>query len=307
MLVAQDEGLKFFSELYLNDRGSAPHWTDPKRLLNTIDMAIRVVRLLASIHNLSIVHGSLRPTTLSLSLFSEPHIHDFSCAFRAGPDGDANPIRERGMSEESLPFLAPECSGRVGRSADYRSDYYSLGAVLYQVFAGRVPFADSSSDPLEIIHAHIAKRPPLATTIDPSIPVPLSRILAKLLEKAPEARYQTSQGLIVDLEKVAALVRAQSRGPSHLGPVDDDDFIVGSVDEAAHFRLPPASKLFGRQPSVDALLACYRRVETLRTSEVLVIKGSSGIGKTSLIETVRKPVVKAGGFYTGVKFGERGP
>ena len=259
MLVAQDEGNRFFSEIYVNDRGPPPHWTDPKRLLSTIDMAVRLVRLLASIHNLHIVHGSLRPTTLSISVFSEPHIHDFSCAFRAGPDGDANPIRERGMSEESLPFLAPECSGRVGRAADYRSDYYSLGAVLYQVFAGRVPFADTSSDPLEIIHAHIAKRPPFASTIDESIPVPLSRVLAKLLEKAPEARYQTSQGLIVDLDKVAALVRAQSRAQSHLGPVDDVDFVVGSVDEAAHFRLPPASKLFGREHSVDALLACYRR------------------------------------------------
>lgn len=219
--------------------------------------------------------------------------------------------------------MAPECSGRIGRHADYRSDYYGLGAVLFQILTGRVPFADCGPDPLEIIHAHITKRPPLASTLDESIPLPLAKVVAKLLEKAPEARYQTSQGLIVDLEKITAMIRGTSWSPSHLGPIDDDAFIVGSVDKAAYFRLPPASRLFGREASVhvcfysqslfrvkvkclslpQALLACYRRVETDHTSEVVVVTGVSGIGKTSLVETVRKPVVQAKGFFTSVKFG----
>ncbi|KAK4703939.1 hypothetical protein P7C70_g2274, partial [Phenoliferia sp. Uapishka_3] len=306
MLIAQDEGNSFFHEIYLTDRSPSPYWT-PTTLLNTIDLTIRLVRLLASIHNLYIVHGSLRPTTLSVSVFGEPHIHDFSCAFRttgADATGSATgtaPIRERGMSEESLPYLAPECSGRIGRGADYRSDYYSLGASLFHVFTGQVPFAEAT-DPLDIIHAHIAKRPPLASDLDESIPIPLASVIAKLLEKAPDARYQTSQGLIVDLETIAALVRTKSRGPSHLGPVDDAAFVVGSVDEAAHFRLPPSTKLFGRDESVEQLFACYRRVETLHTSEVVIVKGLSGIGKTSLVETVRKPVINARGFFTSVKF-----
>ncbi|KAM0752526.1 hypothetical protein T439DRAFT_379572 [Meredithblackwellia eburnea MCA 4105] len=322
MMIAADDNLKLLHEIYLKDRSPAPFWSDTPNLLRTIDLAIKLIRLLASIHNLNIVHGALRPTTISQDVFSEPHIHDFSCAFRAGPDGDSNPIRERGLSEESLHYLSPECTGRVGRGADYRSDYYSLGALLYEVFTGRTPFADSHADPMEVIHAHIAKRPPLASTIDSSVPVPLAEVFAKLLEKSPEARYQTSQGLIVDLERIASLIRQSSSASSsssvpgdssskpsphdHLGPIDPAlaaaNFVVGSVDEAAHFRLPPRERLFGREQSVKDLLACYRRVETLQKPEVVVVQGLSGIGKTSLVEMVRKPVIHAKGFFTGVKF-----
>lgn len=263
--------------------------------------------MISALHNVSVVQGAIRPATVSSSVFNEVHIHDFSCAFRIGPDGASNPIRERGMlNEAAMPYLAPECTGRVGKSPDWRSDYYSLGASFYEIFTGKTPFADAK-DPLDLIHAHIAKRPAPANTLDSSIPEPLNAVIAKLLEKAPEDRYQTSQGLIVDLERISDLVRKRlSKTRSRLGPENDEDsgFIVGSIDEAGHFRLPPASKLYGRTDSMELLLASYEKVEMTNKLEVVVVSGPSGIGKSCLVETLRKPVVGARGFYAHVKFGK---
>lgn len=326
MMVVANEDLRLWSEVYdLRHRPPPPYWHDPHGLVRVIDDAIKVVRLIASIHKVGVVHGSIRPSTISLSTANEVHLHDFSCAFLfhgATTEAEAQPIRERGMNEEGLPYLAPECSGRVGTSADYRSDYYSLGATLFEVLTGRVPFAEAH-DPLEIVHAHIAKRPAHMSTIDPSIPVPLSLIVAKLLEKSPDARYQTNEGLIVDLESARTLIATSiaasnssgsksssgdvfspmSLSPSHRGSIGAD-FVPGSLDEAAYFRLPPASKLFGRDDSMRALRDSFDRVQSSNKPGVVVVKGGSGIGKTSLIETLRAPAVQARGHFTTVKFGE---
>ncbi|GAA5904910.1 hypothetical protein JCM5296_006141 [Sporobolomyces johnsonii] len=326
MMVAAWEDLRTWAETYsLRDRPPPPYWTDPQDLVRVIDNVVRLVRLIASIHKLNIVHNSIRPTTISNTLFSEVHLHDFSCAFSTGgADGETSPIRERGMKEESLPYLAPECSGRVGKSADYRSDYYAIGATIFEIFTGHVPFADAI-DPLEIVHAHIAKRPPLMNALDPSIPPSLALIVAKLLEKSPDTRYQTAQGLIVDLERVKELIlplgSPSSRSVSSMDvmvstldggvdgvpdcsplPTPRSDFVVGSVDEAAYFRLPPASKLFGREESMRALRESFERVKRSNRPAVVIVKGHSGIGKTVLVETLRAPAVQSHGHFTSVKF-----
>ncbi|GAA6026797.1 hypothetical protein JCM8097_005869 [Rhodosporidiobolus ruineniae] len=346
MIIIANDDLQLWAELYTRARSPPPFWTDPFALIRIIDNSIRLVRLVASIHAVGVVHNSIRPTTISTSLFNEIHLHDFSCAFHlqgAATDvTDSGPLRERGMKEESLPYLAPECSGRVGKQADYRSDYYSIGATLFEIFTGQVPFADAL-DPLEIVHAHIAKRPPLMSSIDPSVPHALSLIVAKLLEKSPDARYQTSQGLIVDLERARELIptattptahtfpgssslpsgdgrRASTAsgasspsttvapslagtvGSTQLGLVGIDDFVVGSIDEAAYFRLPPASQLFGRDDSVAKLRESFEKVKSSNKPSLAVVKGHSGIGKTSLIETLRSPAVQSRGHFTSVKF-----
>lgn len=350
MMVVHDEGLRTLHEIFLSkERNPPPRWTEASELLHALDHAIKLVRIVGQIHDLHIVHGSLRPATISVSIFNEVHVHDFSCAFRAGPEGDSAPIRERGMKEESLPYLAPECSGRVGKTADYRSDFYSIGATLFEVFTGHVPFVDAV-DPLEIIHAHVVRRPPSMTSIDPSIPDELAQIVTKLLEKSPDQRYQTSRGLLVDLEKVCELVRRRRSGSSagaaagsavnaasshgndrhhdvglgfgmldavtrkHRGrspgvhdtaaSASADSFVVGSIDEAAYFRLPPADKMYGRDKNVAALLECHERVRTTNVTQVVVVKGLSGIGKTTLVERLKSPALKSRGYYTVVKFGE---
>ncbi|GAA5947465.1 hypothetical protein JCM3765_001690 [Sporobolomyces pararoseus] len=329
MLVVALEEVKTWTELFkLRDRGPTPFWSNSQDLVRAIDYAIRLVNLVASIHKQNYVHNSIRPSTVSTSMFAEVYLHDFSCSFATGgPEGDSSPIRERGMKEESLPYLAPECSGRVGKSADYRSDYYSIGATLFEIFTGQTPFPQSP-DPLEIIHAHITKRPPLIDSLDRSIPHGLALIVAKLLEKSQDARYQTAQGLAFDLEQVKEAISAVNAGSSpgwafaaspssdatlepHQSPVlpfnstssaASSDFAIGAIDDSANFKLPPSSKLFGREESVRKLRDSFERVKRSNKPAVVVVKGHSGIGKTSLVETLRAPTVQSQGHFTNVKF-----
>ena len=106
LVVALDE-VKTWTELFkLRERGPPPFWSNAHELVRAIDWAIRLVNLVASIHKQTYVHNSIRPSTVSTSMFSEVYLHDFSCAFSTGgSEGASAPIRERGMKEESLPYL----------------------------------------------------------------------------------------------------------------------------------------------------------------------------------------------------------
>jgi len=202
-----------------------------------------------------------------------------------------------------------------------------MGATFFEVFTGQTPFPQST-DPLEIVHAHITKRPPLMDSIDRSLPHGLALIVAKLLEKSPDARYQTAQGLIFDLEQVKESISVPTPGsplswplspitsttptpnfpPASPGffpfnaPPFASDFAIGAIDESANFRLPPASTLFGREESVRSLRESYERVKSSNKPGVVIVKGHSGIGKTSLVETLRAPTLLNRGHFTNVKF-----
>src|SRR6185437_2169427 len=108
----------------------------------------------------------------------------------------------------TLAYLAPEQTGRTGRSVDQRADLYALGATLYDLATGAPPFG--SGDPLRLVHAHLARVPEPPARLNPAVPVPLSAIILHLLEKEPDRRYQSAEGLVSDLER---LRRAQT-GPA---------------------------------------------------------------------------------------------
>src|SRR5262249_52013062 len=105
------------------------------------------------------------------------------------------------VSGGTLPYLSPEQTGRTNRLLDYRTDFYSLGVTFYQLLCGRLPF--EVKDIPQLIHYHIAKQPIPLHVRKGSIPLPLSEIVMKLLSKNAEDRYQSAQGIFVDLKKCA--------------------------------------------------------------------------------------------------------
>lgn len=136
-LIIEDDGFQTLGERYLSMPRvfGQPHWSNVDELVEAIAMAIKIVQRLAQIHALSIVHNSLNPTIISISRTAEIHIHDFSLALYAARHSDVAPGRERGMSNESLHYLAPEATRRIANpQADYRSDYYSLGTLFDALF-----------------------------------------------------------------------------------------------------------------------------------------------------------------------------
>ncbi len=180
--------------------------------------------------------------------------------------------------------MSPEQTGRMNRPVDFRTDFYSLGATLFELFTRQRPF--TSADPLELIHCHIAKLPPAPCSINPDIPPVLGQIILKLLEKDAENRYQSAQGIERDLDEVLRQYR-------DAGTVKD--FALARQDRSTRFLIP--SKLYGRSLHVARLMGAFERV--CNGQMVLsLVSGYSGVGKSSLVQELYRPLAARGRYIT---------
>lgn len=197
------------------------------------------------------------------------------------PDNPALPNRHA----LQLPYTAPEQTGRLNCPVDHRSDLYSLGTVLYAMITGRPPFA--FEDPTEIIHAHLARNPTPPTRIWIDIPEQLSGMIMKLMEKTPAARYQSTYGLLADINQC----KKQYGETGTILP-----FALGSEDVPETVHIAP--KLFGREHELAQMMDVFERVRN-SGAEMILLNGDAGIGKTRLVQEMNRHVAKAGG-YVGV-------
>jgi len=210
--------------------------------------------------------------------------------------GDASHAGDRSataqtMSVGRLPYVAPELTGRMSRSADFRSDFYSLGVLLYELLVGAPPFR--SADALELIHSHVARLPTPPADIDAKVPKPVSDIVQKLLAKTPEERYQSASALREDLEMCAR----QWAAHGNIAP-----FPLARRDLGDHFAI--SRKLYGRETEVAKLVAAFERACRPHAGPLplLLVAGYSGIGKTSLVEELYRPIVRSRGYFISGKF-----
>jgi signal transduction histidine kinase/serine/threonine protein kinase len=173
----------------------------PLEVGHVLPIALQLATTLEQIHQQQIVHRDLKPANILYNAATQQvKIADFGSAARLGSDNllpnDPQQI------EGTFDYMAPEQTGRLNRSLDYRADFYALGVTLYEVLSGRLPF--QASDPLELMHAHIARQPVPLLEHNPQIPAALAAIVARLMAKAPEERYQSASGLRADLERCLA-------------------------------------------------------------------------------------------------------
>ncbi len=277
-LVLEDLGARTLTAL---SRESAPPlgWV--------LDYATQLVAALTELHRCGVVHRRLRPDAV---LVEGParriRLADFSQAARSAAEAAAPPAPP--LERSALAYAAPEVSGRVGRGCDYRSDFYSLGVLLYELLCGRLPF--DSADPLALIHAHAAKVPVAPAELDPALPQPLSQIVMKLLAKAPEERYQSDQALQSDLMRCR---REWSRHGRVL------PFAIAARDVPEHFAVP--QRLYGREAELAQLHLAFERACQGR-ARLLLVAGYAGVGKTALIHELHEGVARADGLLVGGKF-----
>ncbi|MBZ4418354.1 ATP-binding sensor histidine kinase [Myxococcus sp. RHSTA-1-4] len=253
-----------------------------------LPLAIRLTAAVAELHQRNVIHKDLKPQNVLVHPGTgEVKLVDFGIASRL-PD-EHGPIGSTRWIEGSLPYMSPEQTGRMNRSLDQRSDLYSLGITFYEMLTGRLPF--EAEDPLEWVHCHIARSPLPPADVLATVPEAISAIVMKLLAKQPEERFQSAAGLQRDLETCLA----QWRASGSIAP-----FPPGERDDGAdRFQIP--RKLYGRNEEQAALLAAFERVVATGTPELMKVSGYAGIGKSSLVHELHKPIVAARGLFASGK------
>ena len=247
--------------------------------------ALGLARVMAGLHRREVIHRDLTPANVVVTADGTPTLVDFALATSIAE------IRPEFTHHSEIPgtlaYLAPEQTGRTGRAVDQRADLYALGAVLYELGTGEPPFG--ADDPLRLIHDHLARLPAPPADVNQDIPEPLSKIILHLLEKEPDNRYQSADGVVHDLE------RLRDARAGH------GEFRVGERDFPV--RLLPPSRLVGRDEQAAALKEAFADALAGRCAGVLV-SGVPGVGKTALVDELRPVVTASGGWFVAGKFDE---
>ena len=286
--VAQLAGTPRYPEsVVLADAGEASLAGAAKPLAaeDLTGLGLGLARAVAEMHRRGVMHRDITPANVVLSGDGAPCLVDFAMA---SSFAEIRPeFTHHAEIAGTLAYLAPEATGRTGRPVDQRADLYALGAVLYELATGAPPFG--SGDPLRLIHDHLARVPVPPSEANPAVPAPLSEVIMHLLEKEPDNRYQTADGLIYDLERM----RGTQAHPAAAG------FGVGAHDVPV--RLAPPSRLAGRDDEVAALGAAFAGALAGRCRGVLV-GGAPGVGKTALVDQLRPVVTGGDGWFVAGKF-----
>ncbi|MDF5737346.1 MULTISPECIES: AAA family ATPase [unclassified Nostoc] len=253
-----------------------------------LKIAIEITSKLAQIHTYNIVHKDIKPQNILVNLeTNQVKIADFGIA--AFIPYEQQMVSSSSRIEGSLPYLSPEQTGRMNRGIDHRSDLYSLGVTFYEMLTGQLAF--QGQDPLEWVHCHIAKSPLSPTKLNSDIPQMLCDIMMKLLSKEAEQRYQSALGLQFDLERCLKQLETSGQIQS---------FVLGEQDISERFQIP--QKLYGREQEIAKLLEAFERVVRQGKLEIVFVSGYAGVGKSSLVKEIHKPIVRERGVFICGKF-----
>jgi PAS domain S-box-containing protein len=278
VLVMPDEGYQALSNYRI---------AHPLALSEVLAIAIQLTDILHYLYQHRVIHKDIKPANILIHPESQQiQLTDFSIASLLPKETEK--VKHPNVLEGTLAYLAPEQTGRMNRGIDYRTDFYSLGVTLFELLAGELPF--QSDDPLELVHGHLAQPTPSVCTVNPEVPPVIGQIVTKLMAKNAEDRYQSALGLKYDLERV--LHQLNTTGT--IAP-----FELATRDVSDRFVIP--EKLYGREAEVQALLAAFDRVSQ-GTSELMLVAGYSGIGKTAVVNEVHKPMTRQRGYFIKGKF-----
>src|ERR671933_109389 len=300
---------------------TATNETQPSQVLplaEFLQVAIQLTDVIHYLYQKRVIHKDIKPTNILINPETKQiQLIDFSISSLL--PRETQEIQNPNILEGTLAYLSPEQTGRMNRGIDYRSDFYSLGVTFYELLTGQLPF--QSTDPMELVHSHIARIPTPPIELVPSIPAMVNDIVMKLMAKTAEERYQSAFGLRADLE--TCLQQWQEEGSISQFPLERRDI-------TEHFVIP--EKLYGREAEVATLLAAFDRVANssqcsvlsseledkpqnglrpasltkLKTqnsrSELMLVAGFSGIGKTAVVNEVHKPIVRQRGYFIKGKF-----
>ncbi|QLE58572.1 ATP-binding sensor histidine kinase [Nostoc sp. TCL26-01] len=256
-------------------------------LQDFLHISIQLTQALGELHQHYIIHKDIKPQNIIVNLETyQVKIIDFSISSLLIQEKPK--LSNPDLLEGTLAYISPEQTGRMNRSIDYRTDFYSLGVTLYQMLTGKLPFP--ANDPMELVHCHIAKQPIPVDEIVPEIPPVISAIIMKLLSKTAEERYQSAFGIRADLENCLSQLEKTN---------SIIDFSIGQQDQSSQLQIP--EKLYGREAEIDILMTAFSQINQGQKALALVA-GYSGIGKSALVNEIHKPVIKNRGYFIAGKY-----
>lgn len=256
-------------------------------LAEGLQLAVRIAHTLGQIHLRQVIHKDLNPSNIVWNRVSdELRIIDFGIASQLREE--RHEFQATNHLEATLAYSSPEQTGRINRKVDSRSDLYSLGVTLYQLFTGVLPFQAHKG--IELVHAHIALLPRPPHELNAGIPPALSQIIMRLLAKMADERYQSAWGLEYDLRQCLAQLQQTGR---------ITDFALAAHDVSDRLRI--AQKLYGREAELQTIMAAFDRVAAGAT-ELMLVKGFSGTGKSALVHEIHKPLTERHGSFISGKF-----
>jgi PAS domain S-box-containing protein len=260
----------------------------PMEITRFLRFAAGIATALSGLHEKGLIHKDVKPTNVLVNpATGQARLMGFGIASRLPRERQAPEPPE--FIAGTLAYMAPEQTGRMNRSIDSRSDLYALGVTLYEMLTGTLPF--TTSDPMELVHAHIARQPTPPCERLKSVPGAVSAIIMKLLAKTAEERYQTAAGAESDFQRCLLEWETQNR---------IDEFPLGERDTPDRLLIP--EKLYGRESEIDALLAAFDRVVAGARPELVLVSGYSGIGKSSVVSELHKRLVSSRGLFASGKF-----
>jgi tRNA A-37 threonylcarbamoyl transferase component Bud32 len=253
------------------------------------DIALQLCAALEEVHRQGVIHKDINPSNLVWNGERRLlQLIDFGIACELPHENQG--IVNLHALEGTLRYMAPEQTGRMNRRVDYRADFYALGATFYELLSGQAPF--EARDEMELVHCHIARSPDWSHPALAGLPGSLLAIVQRLLEKNAEQRYQSVQGLRSDLEACRAVAAGSAAAQAKTQA-------VRLSDHNGRFMVPQT--LHGREEAIAALLAAFGR-SAEGGSEMLLVAGYSGIGKSAVVNEVQKPIVARRGCFLAGKF-----
>ncbi|HJY76453.1 MAG TPA: serine/threonine-protein kinase [Burkholderiales bacterium] len=177
-----------------------------------VSIAAQVAEGLAYAHQHGVVHRDVKPANIMVLADGPVKITDFGIArMRASTDE----LTQSGMMLGSPKYMSPEQV--IGKRADHRSDIFSLGVILYETLTGAAPF--SGENVTALMYQIVNFAPPAPSAVNPAVPELLNFIVAKMLAKPLEERYQTAQELANDLRNCERQIASPAAVTQPLRPL----------------------------------------------------------------------------------------
>jgi hypothetical protein len=272
--AAQNDGVSYIVMELVQGRTLATISPSELTVHTALRYILELLEALAFAHENNVVHRDVKPANIMVLSSGAIKVMDFGLSRRTS---EMSSVTNAGEIVGTIAYLSPERF--LGKIADARSDLYSVGVVMYEVFTGTVPFKNESDDLVAVIFAHVNEPPAALRAINPAVPAPIERIVLRLLEKDPERRYASAREVIVDIRTLLGLNEPGEAAPS------------AAVGMAAAFQAPrsaPAGLTHATEVEARSVLErTFGNTQTLNEGYANTLAGMLAARKRDWAEATR--------------------